>query len=77
MSVTQHPLIGETTVEVECLTQRAEPSLCDGWSETIELDAPAFSVDGDRVILPGFDGYCPECGDTTFKINGREMIFHV
>lgn len=69
-------IIGKTTVDVECLTPRTEPDLCDGWCETVELDEPAHEV-ADRVVLPGFDGRCPECGDSTFKIEGVEMMFHV
>jgi len=69
-------LAGETSVDVECLTPRAEPSLCDGYSETINLNEPA-RIEGDRIILPGFDGRCPQCGGSCFRVNGVEAMFHV
>ena len=69
-------LEGETAVDVECLTPRAEPTLCDGWSATVSLDEPA-RIEGDRIVLPGFDGECPECGDSAFRVNGVEVMFHV
>lgn len=69
-------IAGKETVEVECLTQRAELELCDGWSAEVELDEPA-RIEGDRVILPGFNGECPTCGDSSFRVEGKELMFHV
>lgn len=69
-------IAGQTTVSVECLTPRAEPELCDGWSEEVELDEPAFVKEG-RLFLPGFDCECPECGDSSFRVEGVEVMFRV
>lgn len=71
-------LDGEAEIHVECTTPRAEPDLCDGWDETIELDEPAFIDEDERVHFPGFDWQCPDCGNPyEFVINGVEVSQHV
>lgn len=59
------------------MTQESEPEMCDGWSATIELDGEAFLGPAEGVHLPGFDGYCPECGDSAFRVEGEVLMFHV
>ncbi len=61
---------GQTEVEIECAVAIDAPRDCDGWSETIELDAPAI-YETERIKLPGFDWKCPECGNPhEFEIDG-------
>lgn len=70
-------LVGRETATIKCLTPRSEPKMCDGWSEEIELDAPV-RVEGDRIILPGYEPECPNCGNpSAFKVNGVELMFNV
>jgi hypothetical protein len=70
-------IAGKREIEVECTTPEYEPELCDGWSETVELDKPAYlAVDGNRekIFLPGFSWECPECGNPhDFVIEGVEV----
>ena len=69
-------IVGETTVEVECLTERVEPEICDGWSAEVQLNDPAY-FEGDRLYLPGFACECPQCGDSCFEVDGQEVTFGV
>lgn len=55
---------GMAEVEMACTIGEEDTELCDGWNETVELDAPAeHDADEDRIHLPGFEWECPECGN--------------
>lgn len=71
-----HPSVGETTVTVRCVNEDLEPPFCDGYEETIELEGAVYT-DGDRIVFPGFDEWCPGCGDRVFEIDGQEVTFGV
>lgn len=63
-------IAGRTSVNVECPTELADDELCGGWSETIELDEPAY-IEGEYIHLPGFEWECPECGNPhEFVVDG-------
>jgi len=62
-------LDGQEEVEIECAVG-VDGDACDGWEETVSLDAPAI-FESERIYLPGFGWECPECGNPhEFAVEG-------
>lgn len=72
-------IIGETEVNVECAASEIDGDLCSGWSETVELEAPAhYGPHDEKVILPGYTPECDECGNPhEFDIDGVRLRFRL
>ncbi|WP_226043527.1 hypothetical protein [Natrinema sp. DC36] len=70
-------IIGETEVNVKCSISEIDGDICSGWSETVELEAPAhYGENGEKVILPGYWPECEECGNPhDFEIDGVRLTF--